>query len=69
MISVDHVTKTYGTFTAVDNVTFTARPGRITGSAATSSVNGWSNLTVTALVWLVVPTVVAVLNVLRSEVK
>jgi ABC-2 type transport system ATP-binding protein len=31
MISVDHVTKTYGTFTAVDDATFTARPGRITG--------------------------------------
>jgi len=31
MISVDHVTKTYGTFTAVDDVTFTARPGRVTG--------------------------------------
>ena len=31
MIAVDHVTKTYGDFTAVDDVTFTARPGRITG--------------------------------------
>jgi ABC-2 type transport system ATP-binding protein len=31
MIAVDRVTKTYGTFTAVDDVTFTARPGRITG--------------------------------------
>jgi ABC-2 type transport system ATP-binding protein len=31
MITVDHVTKTYGDFTAVDDVTFTARPGRITG--------------------------------------
>ncbi|MGN6576042.1 MAG: ABC transporter ATP-binding protein [Nocardioides sp.] len=31
MIAVDHVTKTYGTFTAVDDVTFTALPGRITG--------------------------------------
>jgi ABC-2 type transport system ATP-binding protein len=31
MISVDQVTKTYGTFTAVDDVSFTARPGRITG--------------------------------------
>lgn len=31
MISADHVTKTYGTFTAVDDVTFTALPGRITG--------------------------------------
>jgi ABC-2 type transport system ATP-binding protein len=31
MITVDHVTKTYGTFTAVDDVTFTALPGRVTG--------------------------------------
>jgi len=31
--------------------------------------DGWSHLTVTTLVWLVVPMVVAVVNVLRSEVK
>jgi ABC-2 type transport system ATP-binding protein len=31
MISVDAVTKTYGSFTAVDDVTFTASPGRVTG--------------------------------------
>jgi ABC-2 type transport system ATP-binding protein len=31
MISVEAVTKRYGTFTAVDNVTFTAAPGRVTG--------------------------------------
>ena len=31
MITVDHVTKTYGTFTAVDDATFTALPGRVTG--------------------------------------
>jgi ABC-2 type transport system ATP-binding protein len=31
MIAVDHVTKTYGSFTAVDDVSFTARPGRVTG--------------------------------------
>jgi ABC-2 type transport system ATP-binding protein len=31
MITVDHVTKTYGRFTAVDDVSFTARPGRVTG--------------------------------------
>jgi ABC-2 type transport system ATP-binding protein len=31
MIAVDHVTKTYGSLTAVDEVTFAARPGRITG--------------------------------------
>ena len=31
MICVEHVTKTYGPFTAVDGVSFTARPGRVTG--------------------------------------
>jgi hypothetical protein len=31
--------------------------------------NGWSHLAVTSLVWLVVPMVVAVVNMLRSEVK
>jgi ABC-2 type transport system ATP-binding protein len=31
MISVERVIKTYGTFTAVDDVSFTARPGRVTG--------------------------------------
>jgi ABC-2 type transport system ATP-binding protein len=31
MITVEAVTKTYGTFTAVDDVTFTAEPGRVTG--------------------------------------
>ena len=31
--------------------------------------DGWSHLAVTSLVWLIVPMVVAVMNVLRSEVK
>ncbi|MBF4160097.1 ABC transporter ATP-binding protein [Nocardioides acrostichi] len=31
MISVEGFTKTYGGFTAVDDVTFTARPGQVTG--------------------------------------
>jgi ABC-2 type transport system ATP-binding protein len=31
MISVSHLTKTYGAFRAVDDVTFSARPGRVTG--------------------------------------
>jgi ABC-2 type transport system ATP-binding protein len=31
MICVEHVTKTYGGFTAVDDVSFTADPGRVTG--------------------------------------
>lgn len=31
MITIDSLTKSYGRFTAVDDVTFTARPGRVTG--------------------------------------
>ena len=31
MITIESLTKRYGTFTAVDDVTFTARPGRVTG--------------------------------------
>ncbi len=31
MITVESVTRTYGAFTAVDDVSFTARPGRVTG--------------------------------------
>jgi ABC-2 type transport system ATP-binding protein len=31
MIAVEHVTKTYGPFTAVDDVSFAARAGRVTG--------------------------------------
>ena len=31
MITIDSLTKTYGAFKAVDDITFTARPGRVTG--------------------------------------
>lgn len=31
MIQIEHLTKRYGTFTAVDDVSFTALPGRVTG--------------------------------------
>ena len=31
MITVEAVTRNYGAFTAVDDVSFTARPGRVTG--------------------------------------
>ena len=31
MITVERVTRTYGDFTAVNDVTFTAEPGHITG--------------------------------------
>lgn len=31
MIRIEHLTKRYGGFTAVDDISFTARPGRVTG--------------------------------------
>ncbi len=31
MITVEHLIRTYGSFTAVDDISFTARPGRVTG--------------------------------------
>jgi len=31
MITIESLTKRYGTFTAVDDITFTAQPGRVTG--------------------------------------
>ena len=31
MITVEHVTKRYGPHTAVNDVSFTAQPGRVTG--------------------------------------
>ena len=31
MIQIENLTKRYGTFTAVDDISFTARPGRVTG--------------------------------------
>ncbi|HWI44086.1 MAG TPA: ATP-binding cassette domain-containing protein [Nocardioides sp.] len=31
MIIVDHLTKNYGSFTAVDDISFVAQPGRVTG--------------------------------------
>ncbi len=31
MITIESLTKKYGTFTAVDDITFTAQPGRVTG--------------------------------------
>src|SRR5688572_28449713 len=31
MITIESLTKSYGSFTAVDDVSFTARPGRVTG--------------------------------------
>ncbi|PZU39316.1 MAG: ABC transporter, partial [Arsenicicoccus sp.] len=31
MIEIENLTKRYGAFTAVDDISFTARPGRVTG--------------------------------------
>ena len=31
MITIDHLSRSYGSFTAVDDVSFTAAPGRVTG--------------------------------------
>jgi ABC-2 type transport system ATP-binding protein len=31
MIIIESLTKRYGAFTAVDDISFTARPGRVTG--------------------------------------
>ena len=31
MITIDHLSRSYGSFTAVDDVSFTAEPGRVTG--------------------------------------
>ncbi len=31
MIEIEHLTKRYGTFTALNDVSFTAQPGRVTG--------------------------------------
>lgn len=31
MIRIEHLTKRYGGFTAVDDISFTAQPGRVTG--------------------------------------
>jgi ABC-2 type transport system ATP-binding protein len=53
MIAVDHVTKTYGTFTAVDDVTFTAHPGRITGFLGPNGAG--KSTTLRALVGLTPP--------------
>jgi ABC-2 type transport system ATP-binding protein len=53
MITVDHVTKTYGTFTAVDDVTFTAHPRRITGFLGPNGAG--KSTTLRALVGLTPP--------------
>jgi ABC-2 type transport system ATP-binding protein len=53
MIAVDQVTKTYGTFTAVDDVTFTAHPGRVTGFLGPNGAG--KSTTLRALVGLTPP--------------
>ena len=54
MISVDAVTKTYGTFTAVDDITFTAQPGRVTGFLGPNGAG--KSTTMRMLVGLTAPT-------------
>jgi len=84
VITVEAVTTGYGGFTAVDDVTFTAAPGRVTGFlgpngadksttlrvlVGLSPPDTGAQLAVTTTIWLVVPLAVGVRNLLRSEVK
>jgi ABC-2 type transport system ATP-binding protein len=54
MIIIDALTKRYGTFTAVDDVTFTAAPGRVTGFLGPNGAG--KSTTMRALVGLTEPT-------------
>ncbi len=54
MITVDHLTRTYGRFTAVDDVSFTARPGRVTGFLGPNGAG--KSTTMRVLVGLTPPT-------------
>ncbi|MCU1675806.1 MAG: transporter related protein [Frankiales bacterium] len=54
MISIDGVTKRYGDFTAVDDVTFTAEPGRVTGFLGPNGAG--KSTTMRMLVGLTAPT-------------
>src|SRR3954454_10486974 len=46
MITVENLTKRYGGFTAVDDVTFTARPGRVTGFLRPNGAREWATMRV-----------------------
>ena len=54
MITVENLTRKYGGFTAVDNVTFTAQPGRVTGFLGPNGAG--KSTTMRVLVGLTAPT-------------
>jgi ABC-2 type transport system ATP-binding protein len=54
MITVESVTRTYGTFTAVDDVSFTAHPGRVTGFLGPNGAG--KSTTMRVMVGLTTPT-------------
>jgi ABC-2 type transport system ATP-binding protein len=54
MISIEHLTKRYGTHTAVDDVTFTCRPGTVTGFLGPNGAG--KSTTLRALCGLTAPT-------------
>ena len=55
MITIESLTKRYGGFTAVDDVTFTARPGRVTGFLGPNGAG--KSTTMRVMVGLTPPTV------------
>ncbi len=54
MITIDRLTRTYGSFTAVDDVSFTALPGRVTGFLGPNGAG--KSTTMRVLVGLTPPT-------------
>ena len=54
MIRVEGVTKRYGAYTAVDDVTFTAEPGRVTGFLGPNGAG--KSTTMRVMVGLTAPT-------------
>ena len=54
MITIDSLTRKYGAFTAVDDVTFTAEPGRVTGFLGPNGAG--KSTTMRVLVGLTEPT-------------
>src|SRR5690349_15704479 len=54
MITIDSLTRKYGAFTAVDDITFTAEPGRVTGFLGPNGAG--KSTTMRVLVGLTEPT-------------
>ncbi|MFN7124021.1 MAG: ATP-binding cassette domain-containing protein, partial [Hydrogenophaga sp.] len=54
MITIESLSKSYGGFTAVDDVTFTAQPGRVTGFLGPNGAG--KSTTMRAMVGLTTPT-------------